>query len=211
MRRMKPGRLLLALLAIAGALVLSRHAFRVEAIAITGNERVSDAQILAATALSIGDPLLWIGPGDLARALELPWIARIAATRSLGGELRISIRERQPAATVIGEDGTYVVAADGTILPGAIEPSLTVRGWGGDRVAEAISAAAYLEGFAEVRAIEYDPASIRLSTSRGTIRTPDLAALRHAGPAALRLQARERSIVSWGVAAAGLAPLGSAR
>jgi cell division protein FtsQ len=207
---MKPGRLLLALLAIAGALVLSRVAFRVESIAITGNERVSDAEILAATGLSVGDPLLWIGSGDLARALALPWIAQIDATRSLSGELRITIREREPAATVIGEAGRYVVAAGGATLPGAAEPSLTIRGWGRDRIAESISAAAYLEGFAEVRAIEYDPAAIRLSTSRGTIRTPDLAALRHAGPAALRLQARERSIASWGVAASGLAPLGSA-
>jgi len=204
MRRMKPGRLLLALLAIAGATLLSNFAIRVESISVSGNQRVTEAQVLAATGVNVGDPLLWISADDLAGALELPWIARIAAVRSLRGEVRIVIDERKPAATFIGDKGRYVVAADGVILPEAEEPPLTIRGWGRDRVAESLAAAAYLEGVAAVQAIEYDPASIRLFTNLGMIRTPDLATLHHAGPAALRLQALERSITTWGVAARGL-------
>lgn len=204
MRRMKPGRLLLALLAIVGATLLSNLAIRVESISVSGNERVTEAQILAATGVKVGDPLLWVGRDQLARAAELPWIARIAAVRSLTGEVRIVVGERVPAATVIGDGVRFVVAADGVVLPEAEEPRLTIRGWGRDRVSESLAAAAYLEGVADVQAIEYDPASIRLFTNLGIIRTPDLAALLHAGPAALRLPAVERSITSWGVAARGL-------
>lgn len=183
---------------------MSNLAIRVESISVSGNERVTEAQILSATGVEVGDPLLWVGRDQLARAAELPWIARIAAVRSLTGEVRIVVGERVPAATVIGDGVRFVVAADGVVLPEAEEPRLTIRGWGRDRVSESLAAAAYLEGVADVQAIEYDPASIRLFTNLGIIRTPDLAALLHAGPAALRLPAVERSITSWGVAARGL-------
>jgi cell division septal protein FtsQ len=59
--------------------------------------------------------LLWTSTGELRARLESdPWVASATVSRTLPGSLKITIKERVPAAVVAGT--TTIVASDGVVL-----------------------------------------------------------------------------------------------
>lgn len=94
-------------LGITAMWLLSRTALLdVDAIGVVGAGRITDEEVVAASGVSIGQPLLTVDPGGVARRLEQqPWIRSATVERSWGGDLAITIVERVPVARTSGEEG----------------------------------------------------------------------------------------------------------
>jgi cell division protein FtsQ len=91
--------------------------FAVHQVVVTGNARVTPAQIAALASAAGARPgvnLFSVSIGKVARAVEQdPWISDARVSRQLPDALRVEIDERQPAGLLVVDDGTYLVEADG--------------------------------------------------------------------------------------------------
>lgn len=103
--------------ATVGALAwyLSRSSLLdVEVVQVDGVQQTAPDEVLEASGLSPGDPLLWIDQGAAAsRVEELPWVASATVHRNLDGTVRLAVVERQPALTVATPEGAPALV-DGT-------------------------------------------------------------------------------------------------
>jgi len=129
-------RLLLTLLGVmalflAGWGVTRSPLLDVDSIRLTGATRTSPEQILAASGVHRGLPLIDIDAGNAARRIEsLPWVARATVRRRWPGTVDIALQERQPVASAPGPASTWVlVDAAGRVLapvpaPPADHPAL---------------------------------------------------------------------------------------
>jgi cell division septal protein FtsQ len=96
---------------VAGLLTaygLSRSAvLDVDRITIVGVNQVNPDFVLAAAGVAVGDPILYTDLGAVADRIErLPWVSDAVVTRSLPGDLMITVTERAPVAWIGLADGT---------------------------------------------------------------------------------------------------------
>ena len=106
-------------LVLAALWFLSRTAlFDVDHIRVTGTTRLQADDVVAASGVHTGEPLLQVDTGAVARAVERePWILTAKVTRSVNGVVAIAVTERTPVATVLGPDGVALwVDGSGRVL-----------------------------------------------------------------------------------------------
>lgn len=79
----------------------------VDEIAVEGQVNTLEDEIVAASGLLVGQPLLTMDEGGAERRVgELPWVATADVVRSWTGTVRIVVTERVPAAVVLmGQEG----------------------------------------------------------------------------------------------------------
>ena len=110
--------LAIVLLLVAATVGLSRSPmFSISRFDIRGNSRVTTDQVIAASALAKGDPLVGVDGGaveDRLRALH--WVARARVVRRWPQTIEITIVERTPVARVLAGVNAAVVAAGSVVI-----------------------------------------------------------------------------------------------
>jgi len=120
----KPRRVLIAagaVLVLGGAAIAVWNSswLKLETVQVTGNHHATTQQVQTAAALDPGMRLSAIsGAAVSARVSTLPWVADATVTHVLPSRIRISVRERTPAALVRAGAGahTYLVDHSGVVL-----------------------------------------------------------------------------------------------
>jgi cell division protein FtsQ len=102
----------------AGGWLLTRSALLdVEQVRVEGATHTSVDDVVAASGVSTGDPLVGLDEGAAVRGVEaLPWIAEATVERSIDGTVRVRVTERVAVATVPTEAGRALVDLDGRVL-----------------------------------------------------------------------------------------------
>jgi cell division protein FtsQ len=106
---------------VAGALLwfVSRSPlFDIDQIRVVGTARMQIDEVLATSGLTVGDPLISVDTGAVARGLEQqPWIRTAKVGRDINGVLSITIIERTAIAWIDnGPGGRILVDAAGVEL-----------------------------------------------------------------------------------------------
>ncbi len=110
-RRRRRRRRLLVVLAVVGLVVgawlVTRSALLdVDSTKVTGSVHQSDDDVLAASGVRVGDQLVDVDEGSVARRVEaLPWVDTAKVSVGLDGVVTIAVTERTPVAVVAGADG----------------------------------------------------------------------------------------------------------
>jgi cell division protein FtsQ len=105
----------LSLVAVATWGVTHSRIFDLRSLRVTGNVRLSSADVAALGGLDSRTNVLWLSSGALERRLEAdPWIRDARISRTLPSFLSIAIVERTPAAVLAGS--RVLVSSDGMIL-----------------------------------------------------------------------------------------------
>lgn len=102
---------LLVLLPLTGLawILLASTWLGVDRVAVTGAERLTAAQVVAAAAVEPGMPLARVDTGAVEeRVAELAPVARVAVRRTWPGTLTVAVTERTPTAGVL-QDGSYAL------------------------------------------------------------------------------------------------------
>lgn len=122
-RRRRRGRRLLVVAVVAlvagGGWFLTRTALLdVDSMKVQGAVHETDDDVLGASGLHIGDQLVDIDGGAVARKVEqLPWVDGAKVDTGLDGVVTITVTERVPVATVADpEGGRHLVDASGRLL-----------------------------------------------------------------------------------------------
>ncbi len=183
--------LLAAVLYVASLVLLP-----VEQVVVTGNQHLSEQQVLAAVGVYPGDPWLWATPARLRELRENPWVAAAKLRRPAIGRVVIEVEERRPVATLVTPEGQYGVAADATLLPGAPPREPVISGFGGDRLREALQIAALLPG---VKNIYYDPTGFTVDWKGKRLWIQDLKNLQVWLSRVDEMQGNDIAIYTWGV------------
>ena len=96
---------------------------KLEHIEVYGRTHTPKDVLLAASELTLGEPMLSISLPDLhARLSTIGWIEDIAIEREMPSTIRLLLTERLPMALLQTVDGHRVIDASGTIITGA-DPS----------------------------------------------------------------------------------------
>jgi cell division septal protein FtsQ len=99
------------------ALVVAADALRVSQIAVHGNERMSQGEVLAVLDGLRGRSMVTT---DLEswrqKLLDSPWVADAAIRRVLPGTVTVAISERRPMGIGRIRDGLYLIDQDGAII-----------------------------------------------------------------------------------------------
>lgn len=104
------GVLLAAALLGLGYVVAGSALLDVDDLVVTGNARTPAADIVTASDLAPGQPLLLLDVDGASAAIgRLPWVATAEVHRSITGTVTIEVVERQPVATLPTTDGAWVV------------------------------------------------------------------------------------------------------
>jgi cell division protein FtsQ len=115
--------------------------FRIEAITITGQYQLTEAEILAAAGVTDRSSLLFLDAAA-ARAglLAKPWIADATVLKLYPGRLHIAVTEREPFALWQRDGKVAVIGADGIVLETVVAMQFAslplVVGKGADRKAK---------------------------------------------------------------------------
>lgn len=89
------------LLVVAHALLTQSAYYRAKRLAVSGNQRLSDAEVLAQAGLAPGVQILKLNLGQVhQRLLAHPWIRAAEVGREIPDTLRVTVREHQPLAVV---------------------------------------------------------------------------------------------------------------
>ncbi|MFC7548459.1 cell division protein FtsQ/DivIB [Plantactinospora sp. GCM10030261] len=106
-----------AVLAVAGWIVVGTGAFGVREVRVAGADLLSDVEVRTAAAVPAGVPLARV---DLAavreRVAALPQVDRVTVGREWPHTLRVEIVERTPLLAVPREDGFAVLDAEGVVF-----------------------------------------------------------------------------------------------
>ena len=85
--------------------------FAIRTIEIEGNQKLSNAQIIAAMPLRVGENIF---KADVAKAepelRQLPWVAQVDVSRHLPNTIRVHVREREAAAIAVLGDMYFIDA-----------------------------------------------------------------------------------------------------
>jgi cell division protein FtsQ len=200
-RRLRITLVVASAIIVVGVAFLTIHSplLDLDHVRVTGAHRESSGAVQAAARLHLGDPLLFVDTGAVARRVEkLPWVERAVVHRDFPGTLTISITDYVPTAYVRRPDGRVVlIASNGrAIALAATTPAVAVE-IRGERVAPSVgsllspSAAAdvmrYLPGRlrALVSAIDVGDTFVLGLRTGGEVRLGTLDHLRAKGAAAL--------------------------
>ena len=119
-KRLRMAAVAAALVAAAGAatwfgyrFLTTSPRFAISTIEIDGNQKLSNAEIIAAMPLHLGENIF---KADVARAepvlRRLPWVAQVDVSRHLPNTIRVHVRERHAAAIAVFGD-MYFIDANG--------------------------------------------------------------------------------------------------
>ena len=104
-------------LAVGIAYLIRTPLFGLTTVRVTGTEAVTEAEVLQAARVRIGEPYLGLDLTAIgARVAALPRVAAVQVTRDYPSSLRIAVIERPPVASVSSGEVYWRVAADGTVL-----------------------------------------------------------------------------------------------
>jgi cell division protein FtsQ len=124
--RARRRRRLLLLAVVAGLLALllwrvsNSSLFGLSGVEVTGVKELTEAEVVRASAVRVGEPVLRLDLGAIkARVERLPWVEHATVARVAPSGLRIQITERTAAASLAGGGRFWLVAADGTVLASA--------------------------------------------------------------------------------------------
>ena len=110
----------LAVIALAAgvAYLVRTPLFGLTEVRVTGTEAVTEAEVLNAAGVRIGEPYLGLDLTAIGGrvAAALPRVAAVRVTRDYPSSLRIAVTERPPVASVSDGSAYWLVAADGTVL-----------------------------------------------------------------------------------------------
>ena len=96
---------------------------RLETIEVRGRSHTPKPVIIAASELTLGEPMLTISlPALHERLSTIGWIRTVAVERRMPSTIRVEITERVPMALLQTEDGHRVIDETGTVIAGA-DPS----------------------------------------------------------------------------------------
>lgn len=106
------------LLSVGGWFLTRTGLFDVDTLKVQGATHESDDDVIAASGLRLGDQLLDVDEGSVARKVEqLPWVDTAAVATGLDGVVTVTVTERAPAATVADPaSGAQLVDATGRLL-----------------------------------------------------------------------------------------------
>ena len=127
-RWLRRGLFVVVLLAVAvGAVAASRSSLLdVDRVTVTGNTHTPTAEILRASGIRPGDPLLGLDVGRAKREISaLPWIRHAAVERSWRGPIRLVVVEREPAAAAQFGKEWVLIDASGHVLASSKAPGPT--------------------------------------------------------------------------------------
>jgi cell division protein FtsQ len=101
------------------AVVAQANVLRIDRIAVRGNERLSQGEVLAVLSGLQGESLLWTDLNQWReRLLASPWVREAALRRSLPSTVEVVIWERQPIGIGRIGDDMYLVDERGEIIDG---------------------------------------------------------------------------------------------
>jgi cell division protein FtsQ len=108
--------LLIAVLGLLERHIKTSKSFAIEQIEVSGNEQLTDTQVLRAAGLAVGQNVFAVGP-ELARAnlMREPWIEAADVRRRLPGRFSIEVRERHAVALLAAEQ-LQLVSDEGVIF-----------------------------------------------------------------------------------------------
>lgn len=123
-RRRRRGRFsfllkLLCMLLIIGATVAAMTLFfKVQTIAVDGNERYGRDEIIAASGVKVEDNLFLLNKYGAAQAIfeKLPYVEEASIRRKLPDTLVISVRECTAAAGIEADGGVWLISENGKLL-----------------------------------------------------------------------------------------------
>jgi len=91
--------------------------FRITGLAVTGRQRLTDAEVLAAAGVTERTSLLFLNVETARTRLEAsPWITQATVRKLYPGQLEIAITEREPFAVWQRAGKLWIIAEDGTVL-----------------------------------------------------------------------------------------------
>ena len=98
--------------------VTNSKIFELRTADVVGNRHLSSAQVLRLAALTRGTNVFWFSSGSAERRLMAsPWVESATISRTLPGDVTVTIRERFPVAIVSAASGrALLVASDGVAL-----------------------------------------------------------------------------------------------
>ena len=86
--------------------VTNSKIFELRTVDVVGNRHLSSAQVLRLAALTRGTNVFWFSSGSAERRLMAsPWVERATISRTLPGDVTVTIRERFPVAIVSAASG----------------------------------------------------------------------------------------------------------
>lgn len=111
----KPLGFLVAIVAMAAAVTLF---FRMDHITVTGMQRYTEQEVLAASRLELGSNLYLINKFEVRDRIftQLPYVEEVRINRRLPDTLAIEVFECEPTAAVEDGDGVWLVSAHGKLL-----------------------------------------------------------------------------------------------
>ena len=96
---------------------------RIATVSLSGQRQVSREEIFAAAGVTENSSLLFLDVADARAKLEsIPWIAEATVRKLYPDRLQITVTEREAFALWQFEGKVSVIAADGTVLGGKVEP-----------------------------------------------------------------------------------------
>lgn len=110
--------LALVLVLAAGCILSMTVFFRIETVAVQGNTRYADGELIAAADISTGDNLLRLNAKRIAQTLidRYPYIAGVRVRRILPTEVVLEIDQATPQASIETTAGYLLTDAGGRIL-----------------------------------------------------------------------------------------------
>lgn len=104
-------------LAVGVIAFLNSAWFDVDEVVVSGNDRAGADEVAGAAGVEVGDGLLEVDPGRIARSVErVPWVETAEVERSWLGTITISVTERAPLAAIPAGGGVALVDAEGRQL-----------------------------------------------------------------------------------------------
>lgn len=89
----------------------------IKEITVSGNTKVSRAEILEMAGVNIGDNLLKINTAEIKKNVRLnTWVSGVNVARNLPDKLSIAVKERNPVAFINLDGALYFVDETGTIF-----------------------------------------------------------------------------------------------
>ncbi len=204
--------LLSTLLFLLGLVYASRYYPTIQYIQVSGNVRFSAAEVASLAGITVGKPMFWITEGQIKSLARNPWIQNAQFIRAFPNAVHLHITERLAVAT----DTVQTYALDGTVLPDvnaeARESLIQFRGWGENRVTEALGLVALVTADTrhsnKLKMISYSSAGFTLQFETSTeltreIFTPSVDALKTQWVSVMTLSESSQTIAlyPWGVTA----------
>jgi cell division protein FtsQ len=144
---------------------------RIATVSLSGQRQVSREAIFAAAGVTDRSSLLFLDVAEARTKLEaIPWIAEATVRKLYPDRLQITVTEREAFALWQQQGKVHVIAADGTVLAGKVEPRLATLPFvvGNGAAVKARDFLAVLDRFPSVR--DQVRASILVADRRWNLR-----------------------------------------